>query len=126
MGPRQSMRLNATISGATPPQRVSTMGTTMVATSVANRGEVHGTFTTARAVPSKANGTKAMAQAMSLQAQRELNALPSRAQASHPCASHSEPPAPDEQLTPVAQPAPDEQPTPMAQPTLTAQSALVA
>ncbi|KAM1180610.1 hypothetical protein ACFX13_019994 [Malus domestica] len=45
--------------------------------------------TTARVVPSKAHGTKATAQAMSLQAQRELNVLPSQAQASHPCASHS-------------------------------------
>ncbi|KAM1811283.1 hypothetical protein ACFX12_027943 [Malus domestica] len=89
MGLRRSVRLNATISGAAPPPRVSTTGTTTVATLVATRGEVHGAFTTARAVPSKVQGT----QAMSLQAQRELNALPSQAQASHLCASHSEQPA---------------------------------
>ncbi|KAM1294856.1 hypothetical protein ACFX2H_014731 [Malus domestica] len=90
---------------------------------------------------SKAHDTKAMAQAMSLQAQRELNVLQSRAQASHPCASHSEQPtlvaqpAPAKQptlmgqLTLVAQPAPNEQPilvaqpTPIEQPTLMAQLA---
>ncbi|KAM1702566.1 hypothetical protein ACFXTN_025692 [Malus domestica] len=93
MGLRRSVRLNATISGAAPPPRVSTTGTTTVATLVATRGEVHGAFTTARAVPSKVQGTKATTQAMSLQAQRELNALPSQAQASHLCASHSEQPA---------------------------------
>ncbi|KAM0978954.1 hypothetical protein ACFX2C_014875 [Malus domestica] len=93
---------------------------------------------------SKAHDTKAMAQAMSLQAQRELNVLQSRAQASHPCASHSEQPtlvaqpAPAKQptlmgqLALVAQPAPNEQPilvaqpTPIEQPTLMAQLALVA
>ena len=64
MGLRRSVRLNATINGAAPPPRVSTMGTTTVATSVATRGEVHGAFTTARAVPSKAHGTKATAQAV--------------------------------------------------------------
>ncbi|KAM2377273.1 hypothetical protein ACFX1X_043897 [Malus domestica] len=64
MGPRRSMRLNATISGVAPPPRVSTTGTTAVATSVATRGEVQGAFTTVRAVPSKAtHGTKAMTQA---------------------------------------------------------------
>ncbi|KAM1652117.1 hypothetical protein ACFX1R_005792 [Malus domestica] len=74
---RRSVRLNATISEAAPPPRVSTTGSTAVATSVVTRGEVHGAFTTARAVPSKAHGTKATTQAMSLQAQREFNALPS-------------------------------------------------
>ncbi|KAM1142459.1 hypothetical protein ACFX19_042982 [Malus domestica] len=59
------MRLNATISGAAPPPRVSTMGTTMVATSVATRGAVHGAFTMARVVPSKAHDTKATTQAVS-------------------------------------------------------------
>ncbi|KAM2390560.1 hypothetical protein ACFX1X_034285 [Malus domestica] len=34
MGLRRSVRLNATISGAAPPPRVSTMGTTMVARSM--------------------------------------------------------------------------------------------
>ncbi|KAM1268110.1 hypothetical protein ACFX2G_000452 [Malus domestica] len=111
MGPRRSTRLNAKISGAAPPPRVSTMGTTAVATSVATRGEVHDAFTTARPVPSKAHGIKATAQPMSLQAQRELNALPSRAQASHPCVSHFEQLAHTEQPTLVAQPAPAEQPT---------------
>ncbi|KAM2062353.1 hypothetical protein ACFX1T_047310 [Malus domestica] len=61
MGLQRSVRLNATISGAAPPPRVSTMGTTTVATLVATRGEVHGAFITARAVPSKAHGTKATA-----------------------------------------------------------------
>ncbi|KAM1205493.1 hypothetical protein ACFX2F_006328 [Malus domestica] len=138
MGPRRSTRLNATISGAAPPPQVSTTGTTAVATLVATRGEVHGAFSTARAVPSKAHGTKATAQAMSFQAQRELNALPSRAQASHPCASHSKQPtlvaqpapvvqsAPAKQPAPMAQPAPAEQPTLMAQPALAEQPTLVA
>ncbi|KAM1884971.1 hypothetical protein ACFX14_037705 [Malus domestica] len=68
------------------------MGTTAVATLVATHGEVHGAFTTT--------------QAMSFQAQRKLNALPSRAQASHPCASHSEQPTLVAQLTLAAQSAP--------------------
>ncbi|KAM1602465.1 hypothetical protein PS1_029634 [Malus domestica] len=122
MGLRRSVRLNATISGATPPPRVSTT----VATSLATRGEVHGAFTTARAVPSKAHGTKATTQAMSLQAQRELNALPSQAQASHLCASHSEQPTLAAQPTLVAQPAPDGQPTPVVQPASTEQLTLAA
>ncbi|KAM2377203.1 hypothetical protein ACFX1X_043839 [Malus domestica] len=126
MGLRRFMRLNATISGAAPPPRVSTTGTTAVATLVVTRGEVHGAFTTARAVPSKAHGTKAMTQAMSLQAQREFNALPSQAQVSHLCASHSEQPAPDEQPTPVVQPDPYEQPTPVVQPAPDEQPTLVA
>ncbi|KAM1781705.1 hypothetical protein ACFX11_040249 [Malus domestica] len=70
MGPRRSTRLNVTISGAVPPPRVSTTGSTVVAT----RGEVYGITTTTRAMPSKqaqtmpskAHGTKAMAQAMLL------------------------------------------------------------
>ncbi|KAM2866191.1 hypothetical protein COP2_022270 [Malus domestica] len=82
MGLWRSVRLNVTISGVAPPPRVSTTGTTTVATSVATRGEVHGVFTTARAVPSKAHGTKATTQAMSLQAQLELNVLPSQAKPS--------------------------------------------
>ena len=88
MGLRRSMRQNATIRGATSPPRVSTMGTTAVATSVATHGEVHGAFTTttmgttavatsvairgevhrafttARAMPSKAHGTKTTTQAV--------------------------------------------------------------
>ncbi|KAM2536246.1 hypothetical protein TB1_021708 [Malus domestica] len=64
MGLRRSVRLNATISGAAPPPRVSIMGTTMVATSATIHGKVHGAFTTARAVPSKAHGTKATTQAV--------------------------------------------------------------
>ncbi|KAM1954266.1 hypothetical protein ACFX1T_023633 [Malus domestica] len=92
MGPRRSTRLNVII-GAAPSLLGSTMATTAVATIVTIiHNEVHGTATTARAMPSKAHGTKATTQAMSLQAQHELNALPSRAQASHPCASHSEQP----------------------------------
>ncbi|KAM1433344.1 hypothetical protein ACFXTO_015779 [Malus domestica] len=94
--------------------------------------EVHGAFTTAQAMPSKAHGIKATTEAMSLQAQRELNALPSRAQASHPYASHSEQSAPVEQPTLVTQPAPAEQPIPVAQlapteqPTFVAQPAFAA
>ncbi|KAM2129500.1 hypothetical protein ACFX1R_009172 [Malus domestica] len=47
MGLRRSVRLNATIRGAASSSRASTMGTTVMATSVATRGEVHGAFTTA-------------------------------------------------------------------------------
>ncbi|KAM2165495.1 hypothetical protein TB2_037263 [Malus domestica] len=47
MGLQRSVRQNATIRGAASPPRVSTMGTTAVATSVATHGEVHGAFTTA-------------------------------------------------------------------------------
>ncbi|KAM2276548.1 hypothetical protein ACFXTI_034968 [Malus domestica] len=79
MGLRRFVRLNATISGAAPPPQVSTTGTTTVATSVATCGEVHGAFTTARALPSKAHGTKATTQAMSLQAQRVAKPSPSLA-----------------------------------------------
>ena len=85
MGPRRSTRLNVIIGGAASLLRGSTMATTAVATT---RDKVHGTTTTttaravplkqaqamplkqAQAVPSKAHGTKAMTQAMSLQAQR--------------------------------------------------------
>ena len=76
MGPRRSTRLNMTISGTAPPPRGSTMATTAMATTVATHGEVLGAIPTARAVPSRAHGTKVTAQAMSLQAQREPNALP--------------------------------------------------
>ncbi|KAM1067862.1 hypothetical protein ACFX2B_022868 [Malus domestica] len=55
MGLRRSVRLNAIIRGAASSSRASTMGTTVVATSVATRGEVHGAFTTA------AMGTTAVA-----------------------------------------------------------------
>ncbi|KAM1305492.1 hypothetical protein ACFX1Q_023754 [Malus domestica] len=61
---RRSVRQNAIIRGAASPPQVSTMGTTAVATSVATHGEVHGAFTTARAVPSKAHGTKTTTQAV--------------------------------------------------------------
>ncbi|KAM1716552.1 hypothetical protein ACFX11_024507 [Malus domestica] len=47
MGLRRSVRLNATIRGAASSSRASTMGTTVMATSVATRGEVHGAFITA-------------------------------------------------------------------------------
>ncbi|KAM1360453.1 hypothetical protein ACFX2F_047308 [Malus domestica] len=104
MGLRRSVRLNVTISEAAPPPRVFTMGTTMVATSVATRGEVHGAFITARAVPSKAHGTKATAQVVPSKFAR------ARAQASHSLASHTKQPAPTKQLAPVAQPAPAKQP----------------
>ncbi|KAM1353165.1 hypothetical protein ACFX2H_032681 [Malus domestica] len=116
MGLRRSVRLNATISGVAPPPRVSTMRTTTVATSVATRGEVHGAFTTARAVPSKAHGTKATAQVEPSKFAR------ARAQASHSHALHTKQPAPAKQPalakqpTLVTQPAPDEQPTPVVQP----------
>ncbi|KAM1298663.1 hypothetical protein ACFX2F_025442 [Malus domestica] len=130
MGLRRSVRLNATISGAAPPPRVSTMGTTTVATSVATRGEVHGAFITARAVPSKAHGTKAIIQVV------PSKFAQARAQASHSHASHTKQPAPTKQPALAAQPAPakqpafvtqpapDEQPTLDEQPILTAQPAL--
>ncbi|KAM2983056.1 hypothetical protein FF2_009029 [Malus domestica] len=126
MGLRRSMRQNATIRGATSSPRVSTMGTTAVATSMATRGEVHGAFTTAtmgttavatlvatrgevheafttaRAVPSKAHGTKATAQVVPSKFVR------ARAQASHSHASHTKQPASVEQPTSMAQPAPNE------------------
>ncbi|KAM2057121.1 hypothetical protein ACFX16_029847 [Malus domestica] len=66
---------------------------------------------------------------MSFQAQRELNTLLSRAQASHPCASHFKQPtfvaqlAPTEQPTLMAQPAPVAQPDPAEQPAFVAQPA---
>ncbi|KAM2557691.1 hypothetical protein TB2_014788 [Malus domestica] len=105
MGLRRSVRLNATISGAAPPPRVSTMGTTTVATSVATCGEVYGAFTTARAVPSKAHDTKATAQVVPSKFAR------ARAQASHSLTSHSKQPAPVKQPALGAQPAPAKQPT---------------
>ncbi|KAM2014761.1 hypothetical protein ACFX16_045373 [Malus domestica] len=78
MGSRRSMRLNVTIGGMTPPPRVSTTGTTAMATMVATRNEVHGFTTMARAVQSKvAHGTKATTQAMSLHAQRVAKPSPS-------------------------------------------------
>ena len=116
-----------------PPPRVSTTGTTTMATTVTHLGEVRGAITTARAMPSKVP-----AQAMLFQARREPNTLPSRAQASHPSVPHAKQstpvvqPAPAEQSTLVVQPAPAEQPTPVVhhvpaeQPTLVAQPALVA
>ncbi|KAM1370312.1 hypothetical protein ACFX2F_040788 [Malus domestica] len=61
MGLRRSVRLNATISGAAPPPRVSATRTTTVAASVATCGEVHGAFTTAQAVPSKLARVRAQA-----------------------------------------------------------------
>ncbi|KAM1692893.1 hypothetical protein ACFX2K_032456 [Malus domestica] len=77
MGPRRSTRLNVILGGAAPPPQGSTTGPTVVATTIATCGEVHGvTTTTARAVPPK-------------QAQREPNVLPSRAQAEHSRASHT-------------------------------------
>ncbi|KAM1725053.1 hypothetical protein ACFX11_023428 [Malus domestica] len=78
------------------------MGTTTVATSVATHCEVHSAFTTARAVPSKAYGTKATAQAV------PSKFAPARAQASHSHASHTKQPASVEQPTLMAQPAPAE------------------
>ncbi|KAM2993975.1 hypothetical protein FF2_046003 [Malus domestica] len=102
MGLRRSLRLNAPISGAAPPPRISTTGTTTVASLVAICGEVHGAFTTARAVPSKAHGTKATAQAVPSKLARV------RAQTSHSHASRAKQPTSDEQPTPMVQPAPDE------------------
>ena len=105
MGPQRSTRLNVILSGAAPPPRVSTA----VATTVATHDEVH--------------GAKATAQAMLLQAQREPNALPSRAQALHPRVPHAKQPttvaqpASAEQPTFVVQHAPAKKPTPVAQPT---------
>ncbi|KAM2973451.1 hypothetical protein FF2_020004 [Malus domestica] len=111
MGLRRSVRLNATISGAAPPPRVSTMGTTTVATSVATRGEVHSAFTTARAVPSKAHGTKATTQVMSSKFAQ------ARAQASHSLASHTKQPVPSKQPALATQPAPTKQLDLVTQPT---------
>ncbi|KAM2305801.1 hypothetical protein ACFXTH_025320 [Malus domestica] len=149
MGLLRSVRLNATISGAAPPPRVSTMGTTTVATSVATRGEVHGAFITARAVPSKAVATRGEVHGAFITARAGpskahgtkaiIQVVPSkfaqaRAQASHSHASHTKQPAPTKQPAIAAQPAPakqpalvtqpapDEQPTP-DEPTLTAQPA---
>ncbi|KAM1404692.1 hypothetical protein ACFX2I_013154 [Malus domestica] len=90
------------------PSPRATMGTTAVATSVATRGEVHGAFTTARAMPSKAHGTKTT-----------IQAVPSKftwtqAQASHSHAPRIEQPAPVIQPALVAQPAPVIQPAPAA------------
>ena len=127
MGPRRSTRLKVTISGAAPPPRVSTTRTIVVATTVATHDEVHGAITKARVVPSKAT-----TQAMLLQAQREPNALSSRAQASHRRVPHAKQftpvtqPAPVRQPTLVAQPAPTEQPTAVAQPAPAEQPTLVA
>ncbi|KAM1513669.1 hypothetical protein FF2_024923 [Malus domestica] len=89
-----------------------TMGTTAVATSVATRGEVYGAFTTARAVPSKAHNTKTM-----------IQAVPSKftwtqAQASHSHAPRIEQPASVIQPAPTIQSAPVIQPAPAAQPAL--------
>ncbi|KAM2937926.1 hypothetical protein FF1_037775 [Malus domestica] len=159
---RRSVRQNATIRGAASPPRVSTMGTTAVATSVATHGEVHGAFTTttmgttavatsvatrgevheafttARAVPSKAHGTKTTIQAVSSKFRW------TQAQASHSHAPRIEQPAsviqpapvkqptltaqpaPAEQPALVTQPAPDEQPTPVAQPAFVEQPTPVA
>ncbi|XP_048433123.1 predicted GPI-anchored protein 58 [Pyrus x bretschneideri] len=129
MGSRRSTRLNVILGGAAPPPQGSTMGTTAVAT----RGEVHGTTTTARAVPpkqaqvvpSKAHGTKAMTQAMSFQAKHEPNTLPNRALASHPRVPHAEQPTSVAQLTPIEQPAFVAQPAPAKQSALVAQPAPV-
>ncbi|KAM1058296.1 hypothetical protein ACFX2A_032142 [Malus domestica] len=84
IGPRQSTRLNVTIGGAAPPPRVSTTGTTGVATLVATCGEVHGTTTTTRVVPpkqsqvepTKAQGTMATAQASHSRASRTEQLIP--------------------------------------------------
>ncbi|KAM1032446.1 hypothetical protein ACFX2C_036111 [Malus domestica] len=105
MGLRRSIRQNATRRGAASSPRASTMGTTVMATSVATRGEVHGAFTTARAVPSKFTWTKA--------------------QASHSHAPRIEQPAPVIQPALVAQPAPVIQPALVAQPAPTIQPAPV-
>ncbi|KAM1081494.1 hypothetical protein ACFX2B_015795 [Malus domestica] len=110
MGLWRSVRLNATISGAAPPPRVSTMGTTTVATSVATRGEVHGAFTTAQAVPSKVHGTKATTQVVPSKFARAW------AQASHSLASHTKQPAPAKQPALAAQPAPAKQHALVTQP----------
>ncbi|KAM1944924.1 hypothetical protein ACFX15_013109 [Malus domestica] len=119
MGLRRSVRLNATISGAASPPRVSTMGTTTVATSVATRGVVHGTFTTARAVSSKAYDIKATTQVVPSKFAR------AQAQASHSHASHTKQPVPAKQPALVAQPAPAKQPALAAQPAPAKQPALV-
>ncbi|KAM1141119.1 hypothetical protein ACFX19_041828 [Malus domestica] len=140
---RRSVRQNATMRGAASSPRVSTMGTTVVATSVATRGEVHGafvtptmgttavatsvttrgevhgTFTTARAVPSKVHGTKTMIQAM------PSKFTWTQAQASHSHALRIKQHAPVIQLALVAQPAPTIQPAPVIQPAPAAHPALM-
>ncbi|KAM2492449.1 hypothetical protein PS1_043985 [Malus domestica] len=77
MGSRRFTRLNVII-GPAPSLRGFIMAITAVATTITTiRGEVYDTATTSRVVPSKAHGTKGTAKAMSFQAQRELNVLPS-------------------------------------------------
>ncbi|KAM2835145.1 hypothetical protein PS2_032107 [Malus domestica] len=126
IGFRAHFQQNATISGAAPPPpRVSTMGTITVATSVATRGEIHGAFITARAVPSKAHCTKAIIQVVPSKFAR------ARAQASHSHASYTKQPVLAKQPALAAQPAfvvqhaSVEQPTPVAQPAPAKQHALV-
>ncbi|KAM2695480.1 hypothetical protein EV1_039970 [Malus domestica] len=130
MGVRRSVRQNATIRGTASPPRVSTMGTTAVATSVATHGEVHGAFTTATM------GTTAVATSVAIRGEvhgafTTTQAVPSKftwtqAQASHSYAPRIEQPASVEQPIPVAQPAPDEQPTPVVQPASVEQPTLMA
>ena len=66
------------------------MATTAVATTATTHGEVHGTKAMAQAMSFQAQGKPARA----AQIQREPNALPSRAQASHSRAPHIEQPTP--------------------------------
>ncbi|KAM1330024.1 hypothetical protein ACFX13_043501 [Malus domestica] len=143
MGLRKSVRQNATIKGAASSPQVSTMGTTVMATSVATRGEVHGAFTTptmgttavatsvatrgkvhgafttARAMPAKAHNTKTMIQVM------PSKFTWTQAQASHSHAPRIQQSAPVIQPALVAQPAPTIQSAPVIQPAHTAQPALM-
>ncbi|KAM1397055.1 hypothetical protein ACFX2I_014675 [Malus domestica] len=82
LGPRRSTRLNIAVSEVAPLR-----GITVAAT----QGKVHGATTTARAMPLQLSRAQALAEpACAIQSQSEPNALPSQAQALHPCAPHAE------------------------------------
>ncbi|KAM1539017.1 hypothetical protein ACFX15_003584 [Malus domestica] len=95
MGLRRSTRLNVII--AAPSLRGSTMATTTVTTT---HGEVHGTATTAQAVPSK------LARAQTQVVPSKAHGTKATTQASHSHASRTEPPVPVSKLAPTTQPAP--------------------
>ncbi|KAM1667662.1 hypothetical protein ACFX1Q_046599 [Malus domestica] len=143
MGLRRSMRQNATRRGAASSPRASTMGTTVMATSVATRGEVHGAFTTAAmgtttvatsvaargevhgAFTTAAMGTTTVATSVATRGEvhgafTTARVVPSKftwtkAQASHSHTPRIEQPAPVIQPALVAQPAPTIQPAPVIQ-----------
>ncbi|KAM2209222.1 hypothetical protein PS1_025604 [Malus domestica] len=150
---RRSVKQNATIKGAASSPRASTMGTTVVATSVATRGEVHGAFTTAtmgttavatsvaargevhEAFTTATMGTTTVATSVATRGEvhgafTTARAVPSKftwtqAQASHSRAPRIKQPAPVIQPALVAQTAPTIQPAPVIQPAPAAQPALM-